>query len=134
MGAIALPLMAAQAHSLLAQSLPEPEADRVFTHRSTLEKITFDLASIASNGLVGESGAERSLTYEFCIPETDEALAEVLSIDPMLFYYQHSRGRIGCTADQYLIIGSTHGDHWYDILVSLSRLDYVARIDQWLGE
>ena len=96
-------------------------------------KITFDLARLSPEGLVGQVDARRSLSYEFCIPATPQALAEVRAIDPTL---QHSRspGRIRCTRDQYLVIGETHKPNWRDILTQLTQRPYVQRIDEFFGE
>lgn len=100
---------------------------------SPLRKITFDLSQISAAGLVGPKDGLRSLSYEFCIPATMVALAEVQAIDSTV---QHSRspGRIGCKRDQYLVIGHTHQSDWRTVLTNLVNLDYVQRIDQFWGE
>lgn len=101
---------------------------------TALDKIAFDLSPISSEGLVGSGGNVRSLRYEFCIPATETALTEVLAIDPTLHYFEHSRGRIGCTGEQRLVIGSTHQPQWREILVQIARLEYVDRIEEFVGE
>ena len=100
---------------------------------SALEKITFDLSTISPEGLIGSGDGLRSLSYEFCIPKNAQYVAEVQKIDPEI-NLSNSRGRIGCTANQYLCIGETHQKNWYEILISIAQLDYVQRIDQFFGE
>ncbi|HEY9624406.1 MAG TPA: hypothetical protein V6C78_28885, partial [Crinalium sp.] len=107
--------------SLLKVQLPAVRAS---------EKITFDISHVSPDGVAGG----RSLSYEFCIPATDEHLAEVLAIDPTIYHFRHSRGRIGCQRNQYLCIGSTHNQQWREILLAIARLDYVQRIDEFFGE
>ncbi|MDX2241015.1 MAG: hypothetical protein NW224_10065 [Leptolyngbyaceae cyanobacterium bins.302] len=99
----------------------------------SLNKITFDLSQISSEGLVGSGDGLRSLSYEFCIPANLQSLAEVKAIDST---FQHSRspGRIRCTQEQYLVIGETHKSNWRTILTQLTQLNYIQRIDQFLGE
>ena len=115
---------------------PMPACDRPHVISPAIaptSKITFDLARLSPDGLVGQAEARRSLSYEFCIPATPQALAAVRAIDPTL---QHSRspGRIRCTRDQYLVIGETHKPNWRDILTQLTQLPYVQRIDEFVGE
>jgi hypothetical protein len=96
-------------------------------------KITFDLSKISENGLVGAVGSLRSLSYEFCIPADKKYLTEVRSLDPSV-QVSRSPGRIGCTKEQYLVMGDTHQARWRDVLMAIARLDYVQRIDEFVGE
>jgi len=48
--------------------------------------------------------------------------------------YSVSPSRIGCTGDQVLCIGETHQPGWRSVLVQLSALDYIDRIDQSFAE
>ncbi|WP_416669824.1 hypothetical protein [Egbenema bharatensis] len=105
----------------MAQSLPN-------------EKIEFDWSNISPAGLIGSPDSLRSVRYEFCIPLTQAALAEVQAIDPNLQCYQTSPGRIGCSCEQYLCIGDTHHPRWRDILYAIAELDYVQRIVESFGE
>ena len=93
-------------------------------------KITFDLSV---DGLVGSAEAQRSLSYEFCIPADQKYLAEVRALDPSV-QISRSPGRIGCTKNQYLVIGDTHQSQWRDVLMAIAHLDYVQRIDEFVGE
>lgn len=99
-----------------------------------LDKIIFDISVLSSEGLVGLSDGLRAISYEFCIPANNRALTEIRAINPNIEYYPHSRGRINCKNDQYLCIGSTHNPRWKEILLSIARLEYVERIEQFYGE
>jgi hypothetical protein len=94
-------------------------------------KITFDLSRISPAGLVGPPDGLRSVSYEFCIPAS--AWAEVQAIDPTLQPYPGSRGRIGCR-DQTLCIGTTSNPRWREILQAIAALEFVDRIDEFVGE
>jgi hypothetical protein len=98
-----------------------------------LKKINFDLSQISSDGLIGPPDGLRSLSYEFCIPATEQHLNEVRSINPAI-QISRSPGRIRCTKDQYLCIGETHTPQWRETLMAIAKLDYVQRIDQFFGE
>jgi hypothetical protein len=41
-----------------------------------------------------------------------------------------ARGRIGCVESELLFIGNTHQPGFREVLAALSRLPFVARIDQ----
>lgn len=97
-------------------------------------KITFDLDLISAEGLIGEGTGVQSVSYEFCIPAAEFALAEVQAIDPSVQHFPHSRGRIGCCDHQFLCIGHTHQPRWREILYQLASLSYVERIDRFWGE
>ena len=100
---------------------------------SASAKIRFDLVKIGADGLVGPADGKRSLMYEFCIPAEDRYLKEVQAIDPSL-QYSRSRGRIGCTQAQYLVIGDTHNPQWRERLMAITRLEYVKQINEFFGE
>ena len=76
----------------------------------------------------------RSLSYEFCIPQTQEAIRDIRSIDPTIQYYRHSPGRIGCDDEEYLCIGETHNPRWKEILEAIAHLSYVEKIQQSFAE
>lgn len=109
------------------------EVQPALVMHSTLQKISFDLANISAEGLIGPPNGLRSLSYEFCIPAEAIHLAEIRQIDPTL-QISRSRGRIGCQRNQYLVIGQTHNSRWREILLAIARLDYVQQIDQFFGE
>ena len=93
-------------------------------------KINFDTSEINSEGLQGPPGGQVSVSYEFCIPGTPQAIAEVQSIDPTAQCTKGSRGRIGCTPTQALCIGSTYQANWAKVLNDLAALPYIERIDR----
>ncbi|GAB4463827.1 MAG: hypothetical protein OHK0037_17070 [Elainellaceae cyanobacterium] len=99
-----------------------------------LSKITFDLAQISPEGLVGPLDGRRSLRYEFCIPRSADHQTAVQAINPAIEFYPNSPGRIGCGTTQILCIGETHHPNWRETLLDLARLDYVERIDEFYGE
>lgn len=93
-------------------------------------KIQFDMAQLDADGLVGPPDGKRSLAYEFCIPTTPEAQAEVKAIDPTARFMPGSPGRSGCTREQILVIGETHQPNYAQVLAQLAALPYVTRIQQ----
>ncbi len=117
---------------LLTANLTEVKAESVQL-KNPSNKITFDLSAISSEGLIGPPNGLRSVSYEFCIPAQRENLKQVQAIDPTV-QYSRSRGRIGCKPNQYLCIGHTHQANWQEVLLSLAKLDYVKKIDQFWGE
>ena len=92
--------------------------------------VTFDVTGIDEKGLRGPPDGQRAVSYEFCIPNTDAHLAEVTSVDPTAECTLGSPGRIGCGAEEYLCIGSTHQQDLKDVLQQLAELEYVERIDE----
>lgn len=101
---------------------------------AALAKVHLDLAAINADGLTGPADGLRAVSYEFCIPATEAAVAEVTAIDRTVEVQRGARGRIGCSAEQYLCVGSTHQPGCRDVLLRLARLDYVAAIEPWSGE
>lgn len=90
--------------------------------------IEFDTARIDDDGLVGPPDGKRTVAYEYCVPKGQGYLDEVRRIDPTAEPMPGSRGRIGCTARQTLVLGSTVGPHWRERLDRLAALPYVRRI------
>ena len=97
-------------------------------------KITFDLSQIDDTGLTGAADGRVAISYEFCIPATQAAQDEVRQIDPTVVFQHGARGRIGCTKQQILCIGSTQQQGWRTVLQKLAGLDYIARIDRNYAE
>ncbi len=96
--------------------------------------IGFDLNRLNASGLQGPPAGLRALDYEFCIPDGPEYRAAVAAIDPSARFHPGSRGRIGCTSGQILVLGNTHQDRFREILHALAGLPYVARIDEAMFE
>jgi hypothetical protein len=94
------------------------------------QKITFDLTRLDEDGLYGELGGKRAVSYEFCIPDTRQSRAEVKRIDPTVKFMAESPGRIGCGEHETLCIGSTHQKDFRKVLQRLTELTYVQRIDE----
>ncbi len=100
----------------------------------TPAKIHFDLDRLDENGLYGPPDAKRSLSYEFCVPNEADLLAQVQIIDPSLTLYPQSRGRVGCGEDEVLAIGNTHQPHYRDVLLTLASIDEIECIVEFFGE
>lgn len=92
-------------------------------------KIRFDLSVLDDSGLYGPADGLRALDYEFCIPHRPDTVARVRSIDRSVTMHR-ARGRIGCDSSELLCIGNTHQPDFRRVLAALSRLPFVARIDQ----
>ncbi|MEA5511357.1 hypothetical protein VB715_16405 [Crocosphaera sp. UHCC 0190] len=101
---------------------------------AVLNKITFDISAISPDGLIGPIDGLRTVSYEFCIPANPQFLATIQTIDPTVDIYRNSPGRIRCQNYQYLCIGHTHNRQWKDILLAISQLDYVEKINEFYGE
>jgi uncharacterized lipoprotein YbaY len=115
----------------------QPQGQRPATPRPTgpeaLKKIMFDWSAIGPDGLMGPDGGKRTMSYEFCIPATPQALNEIRALDSQ-FQASRSPGRIRCSASQYLVIGSTHSPQWREILLEIAQRPDVQRIDPFWGE
>jgi hypothetical protein len=103
---------------------PPSEADAV------LGVIGFELCDLDVDGLIGPADGKRALDYEFCIPAGAGFMAEVRAIDSSARFNAHSPGRIGCGADQVLVLGNTHRPDFAFVLQRLAELPYVERIEQ----
>lgn len=93
-----------------------------------LAKIKFSLDEIRPDGLRGPEDGLVSVSYEFCVPNDEQSIAEVKKIAPGVAVHVGSRGRIGCGEDQALCIGSTGGENWREVLLGIAKLGYVAEI------
>lgn len=96
--------------------------------RAQQDKIAVDLSTLDDRGLRGPPRGLRAMSYEFCIPANERYAAEVQRIDPTLELMRGSRGRIGCTKDQYLCVGNTSQRGYRQVLERLVGLDYTSRI------
>jgi hypothetical protein len=92
------------------------------------DKIALDLSTLDERGLRGPPSGLRSISYEFCIPANERYATEVQRIDPTLELMRGSRGRIGCTKNQYLCVGQTRQRGYRQVLEGLAALDYTSRI------
>jgi hypothetical protein len=92
-------------------------------------KIGFDLHAIGDDGLYGPPDGRRALDYELCVPRSGDAAADVGAIDPSARIFTRSRGRVGCRADQLLVLGTTGQAGFRRVLEALAGLPYVERIE-----
>lgn len=93
--------------------------------QKSLQKIAFSLATLDANGL---RHGEASVDYEYCIPATPKAEADVRRIDPDVHLMKASRGRVGCVDGQWLCISSTHHPDWRKRLHGIAALPFVEMI------
>ena len=91
-------------------------------------KVEVDLTQLDAEGLRGPADGKVAVSYEFCIPNTDEGKAQVKAIDPTVQFMPGSRGRIGAGKQECLCVGSTHQKNFRQVLEALARLSYVRRI------
>lgn len=92
------------------------------------EKMNFSFTKLDKQGLIKKRGT--SLAYEFCIPNKEQYLDKVKSIDETIAIYKSSTGRIGCGENNILCIGETADKDFKKILISLTNLPYVKSINE----
>ncbi len=88
-------------------------------------KIKFDYSAIDDSGL---RNGEVAVDYEFCVPANEAILDQVIKIDPGVRVLKSSKGRIGCSEQQWLCINSTHSPGWKKKLDAIASLYFVERI------
>lgn len=91
------------------------------------KKIKIDLSRLDENGLAGPPDGKVAMNYEFCIPADAAKWQDVQKIDGTA-QKQNGKGPIGCEADQWLVIGSTHQKNHRRVLYDLAALAYVREI------
>jgi hypothetical protein len=106
----------------------KPDAMDGLSANQPLE-VTFSLDGLDENGLAGDTGAKRAISYEFCIPFGKRFKEEVIGIDPTASCIAGSPGRVHCGPLEFLCMGSTHQPDFLHTLDSLADLLYVQRID-----
>lgn len=92
------------------------------------DKLNFDIQLLDEHGLIGPEDGKTTLAYEFCIPQDAAHVAQIRMIDPNL-KISRSKGRIGCTKNEYLVLGETD-NNYLSVLKKLIRLDYIKQIDR----
>ena len=90
--------------------------------------MNFSFTKLDKQGLIKKRGT--SLAYEFCIPNEEQYLDKVKSIDETIAIYKSSMGRIGCGKNNILCIGETANNDFKKILISLTNLPYVKSINE----
>jgi hypothetical protein len=98
-------------------------------------KIMLKLEDFNDEGLRERPKGEFSSTsYEFCIPASDEAAAEVMAIDPTAGILKTSKGRSGCSDKEWLVISSTRQSNFKKVILKLASLSYVRKITETFWE
>lgn len=97
-------------------------------------KIKLDFRALDAEGLSGKADGKVSLNYEFCIPAEARKWKQVRKIDPSATLQKGAKGRVGCSEQQWLVIGSTHQKNYQRVLYELASLPYVERIEQTYWE
>ena len=97
---------------------------------TTSRVVRFDLEPLNSEGLLGPGDGLRALSYEFCIPADEAHVREVEAIDSTIEIQRSALGRIGCGEAESLAIGHTHQPDFREVLIRLSHLPYVDRIEE----
>ena len=98
-------------------------------------KIKIDLSQFNDEGYrVYPNGEKSSAHYEFCIPAVDSLLAEVKAIDPEAGEMKGSKGRSGCSDQEWLVISSTLKPGFKDIIKKTAELKYVRKITETFWE
>jgi len=98
-------------------------------------KIRIDLTKFNDEGYRVHPDGEKSATsYEFCIPASDSVLAEVKAIDPTAGEMKGSKGRSGCTDEEWLVISSTRKPGFKEIIRKLAELKYIRKITETFWE
>ena len=110
----------AAAHPCFAQNKAENAA--------IWQKIHLNFKNLDKDGMAGEAGSKVEQHYEFCIPATRKNWKTVKKTDPTAKRNQ-GKGRIGCTASEWLIIGCTHQPNYQRVLYKLASLPFVKRIE-----
>jgi hypothetical protein len=95
--------------------------------RLNARKITFDYSAIDAQGL---RNGEVAVDYEFCIPGHDSIWSAIKSIAPNANLMKKSKGRVGCSAAEWLCIVNTHDAQWKYKLQRIANLPYVDRISE----
>jgi hypothetical protein len=92
-------------------------------------KIKFKLANFDKQGFLREDDLKNPIDYEFCIPNTAEALNKIKEIDSSIKPTK-SKGRTKCKEGYVLMMGNSYGKDIKKILCNLSQLEYVTGINR----
>ena len=93
-------------------------------------KIQFDLSRLDAHGLQGPPGGKRSLSYEFCTPNTTAARTAVTAADPSVRFSCSSPGRVGCVPGECLSLGDSHQQDYRERLLALASLPFIRSIEE----
>lgn len=98
------------------------------------KKIHLDFQRIDANGLAGRPDGKVAVNYEFCIPAGKQYWKTVHSIDSTTVLQKASKGRVGCTETQWLVIGNTHQPNHLKVLYDLAKQPFISRIEETYWE
>lgn len=94
------------------------------------KKINLNFKNIDPDGLTGPSGGKVAVNYEFCLPPGENYWKKVQQIDKTAQKHTSSGGRIGCSKNHWLIVGSTHQPNYLRVLYELASLPYIEKIQE----
>lgn len=97
------------------------------------KKIKLDFKQLDAEGLTGSGKNKVAQNYEFCIPAEARYWKQVKKLDPSA-QKNSGKGRVGCSKEQWLIIGSTHQKNYQRVLFQLANLPYVKAIEPTFWE
>lgn len=103
------------------------------TDATVWEKIKLDFKRLDEQGLAGPANGKVAVQYEFCIPAEARYRRAVQKIDRTV-QQNGGKGRIGCSDQEWLMIGSTHQARYKRVLYELASLPYVRRIEETFWE
>ena len=101
------------------------------TTQEDINKIQFNYTAIDEGGMKREGVA---VDYEFCIPAKDAYAKRVRHIEPRALILSQSKGRSGCTDQEWLCIISYHDAGWKKKLFAIASLPFVEKIQETFYE
>lgn len=114
---------------LLAQCHPARPPENADVWR----KVKMDLGRYDASGFAGTGDGKTTGNYEFCIGKDPKKWKIVQKIDSTA-QKQGARGRVGCTDNQWLIIGSTRQPHFRRVLYELASQPFIESIEETFWE
>lgn len=91
--------------------------------------IAFDFDDLDADGrYAAEGGRPRHLSYEFCIPARDDAMADVTATDPSALCTEVAPGTGGCGGEEMLCVGNTKQPDFRPVLERLAAKPYIREI------
>jgi hypothetical protein len=96
-------------------------------------KITMDFRRFDADGLAGPADGKVSANYEFCIPAKEKYWRQVQKIDTTA-RKSAGKGRVACSNQEWLVIGSTHQPRFQRVLFELASLPFVREIQETFYE
>ena len=100
------------------------------TVMGNIDKFDFDINALDKDGLMGLATGKVSVDYKFCIPKGEEYIKTVQDIDPDIKIHRSSFGRNKCADTQVTAVGTTNQPGHREILLRLSKLDFVEKFNR----